>query len=66
MLSRIIEGDKFKSPFSETIFKVRKIYTNTTLLEDIEDEDHQVITEITTIASFYQKVGTLWRQSNED
>lgn len=56
MLSRIIEGDKFKSPFSETIFKVRKIYTNTALLEDIEDEDHQVIAEITTIASFYQKV----------
>lgn len=54
MFGRIVEGDKFKSPFAETIFKVKKIYANTALLEDIEDENHQLITEITTIVSFYQ------------
>ncbi len=56
MFGRIVEGDKFKSPFAETIFKVKKIYADTALLEDIEDEDHQVITEIATIVSLYQEV----------
>ncbi len=57
MLSRIVEGDRFKSPFSETIFQVKKIFTNTVLLEDIGDQDHQLITEMFTLGSFYQKVG---------
>lgn len=57
MLSRIIEGDKFKSPFSEAIFEVRKVHTNTVLLEDVKDNHHQLITEIATLGSFYQKVG---------
>ncbi len=66
MLRGIVEGDMFISPFAETIFKVKKIYTNTVLLEDVGDKGHQLITEIGTIVSYYQKVGTLWRQSNED
>ena len=66
MLKRIVEGDMFISPFAETIFKVRKIYTNTVLLEDVGDRDHQLITEIGMLGSHYQKVGTLWRQSHED
>ncbi len=56
MFGRIVEGGKVKSPFAETIFKVKKIYVNTALLEDIEDEDHQMITEVATIVSLYQKV----------
>ena len=55
MLSRIIEGDKFKSPFSETIFRVEKIYTNTALLEDVENKGHWLITEIATVVRFYQR-----------
>ncbi len=56
MLSRIIEGERFKSPFSERVFKVKKIHTNTVLLGDVRDKDHQLITEIVTLGSFYQKV----------
>jgi len=55
MLSKIIEGDKFKSPFSGTIFKVKKVYTNTALLEDVEDKERWLITEIATVVSFYQR-----------
>lgn len=55
MLSKIIEGDKFKSPFSEKIFKVKKVYTNTALLEDVEEKGHWLITEIATVVSFYQR-----------
>ncbi len=55
MLSKINEGNRFKSPFSETIFKVKKVYTNTALLEDVEYNEHWLITEIATIVSFYQK-----------
>ncbi len=56
MLSRIFEGDKFKNPLTGTIFKVKKIYKNTVLLGDVEDQDHQLITEIVTLVSFYQKL----------
>jgi len=56
MFSRIVEGEMFMSPFTGTVFKVKTIHTNTVLLEDVEDEDHQVITEIATVVSFYQKV----------
>ena len=55
MLSKIIEGDKFKSPFTGAIFKVKKVYTNTALLEDVENKEHWLITEIATVVSFYQK-----------
>lgn len=65
-MKRIFEGEMFMNPFTETIFRVKKIYTNTVLLEDMGDKDHQLITEIGTVVSYYQKVGKLWRQSNED
>ncbi len=57
MLSKINEGDRFKSPFSEAIFKVKKLYTNTALLEDVESDEHWLITEIATIVRFYQRAG---------
>ena len=56
MFSKIIEGDKFKSPFTGRVFKIKKIYSNAALLEDVEDNDHQPITEIVTLGGFYQKV----------
>lgn len=56
MLRKIIEGDRFKSPFTGTLFEVKRIHTNTVLLEDVEDNDHQLITEIVMLRSFYQKV----------
>lgn len=56
MFSRIVEGDMFMSPFTGTTFKVKKIYRNTVLLEDLGDGDHQVITEIASVGRFYQKV----------
>jgi hypothetical protein len=56
MQRKIIEGDKFRSPFAETIFEVKRIYTNTALLEDIGNKNHQLITEIATVISLYQKV----------
>ncbi len=56
MFSKIIEGDKFKSPFTGRILKIKKIHSNTVLLEDVEDNDRQLITEIVTLGSFYQKV----------
>ncbi len=63
MLSKIVEGDKFKSPFSETIFKVKKVYTNTALLEDVNNKEHWLITEIATVVSFYQRAN---KRSSED
>jgi len=63
MLSKIVEGDRFKSPFSETIFRVRKVYTNTALLEDVENKEHWLITEIATVVSFYQRAN---KRSFED
>ena len=56
MLSKIIEGDRFKSPFTGTIFEVKKIHTNTVLLEDVGDKGCELIKEINTLGSFYQKV----------
>jgi hypothetical protein len=56
MLSRVVEGDKFKSSFTGAVFKVKKIYTNRVLLEDVGDENHHLLTEITALVSFYQKV----------
>lgn len=57
MLSKITEGDRFKSPFTGIIFEVRRIHTNTVLLEDVKGNEHQLITEIVTLGTFYQKVG---------
>jgi hypothetical protein len=62
MFSRIVEGDMFMSPFTGTTFKVKKIYRNTVLLEDLGDRDHQLIAEIASVGRFYQKVGK--RSSN--
>ena len=56
MFSKIIEGDKFKSPFTGRILKIKKIHSNAALLEDVEDNDRQLITEIVTLGSFHQKV----------
>ena len=56
MLRRMIEGAKFKSPFTGSIFEVKKIYMNSVLLEEVENENHLVITEIGTAVSLYEKV----------
>ncbi len=56
MFTRTIEGDLFLSPFTGTTFRVKKIYTNTALLEGVEDKNHKLITEIVTLVTFYKKV----------
>ena len=56
MQERIVEGDKFRSPFTEVTFEVKRIHANTAFLQDIKYEDHQVITEIATLVRLYQKV----------
>ncbi len=35
---------------------VKKIYMNSVLLEEVENENHLVITEIGTVVSLYEKV----------
>jgi hypothetical protein len=56
LLKRVIEGDNFRSPFSSAIFRVKKVYADKALLEDIENQHHQVITEVDTVVSIYEKV----------
>lgn len=55
-MEKIREGDRFRSPFTKKIMQVRKIYMNSAVLEEVENPDHEVITETGAILSLYERV----------
>ena len=55
-MEKIREGDRFRSPFTKKIMQVRKIYMNSAVLEEVENPDHEVITERGAILSLYERV----------
>ena len=56
MLSKIAEGDKLKSLFTDRVFQVKEICVNSVILEDVGDQNHRLITELATVLSLYEKV----------
>ncbi len=56
MRRRIAEGDKFKSPFTGSVFRVKKIYQDRVHFEEIVNENHQLISEAGAVVSLYEKV----------
>ena len=54
-MQNLTVGDKFKSRFTGTIFRIKKICQNRILFEEIGNENHQLVTELGVVAQFYEE-----------
>ncbi|NWF92895.1 MAG: hypothetical protein HXY46_08255 [Syntrophaceae bacterium] len=56
MSNKIVEGKLFVSPFTGKVYKVKKIHMNSVVMEEVENESRQLLTEKGTIGNFCEKV----------